>query len=253
MRQLSCVPGTTQVLKCEGSTTDLPLRKPRDVNQTIASIASETDVNLLSTRRGGKDGLERLKRMVLGTPLPTVCDSTFSERVANVLTSIPFMVLGVNNIRNARRASKTYKLYSAALVGAGGAALAFHTPANSDPIKPALRKLDHLAIGALGIATARCANPALPLSWTLASAAMLPFHPQGVAGANLLLTERAFLQKAAGNAGFRATYQKHLIVGTVAAAAFIGEELWPDVPCLHATWHVAAAVAMNCVDSFLCK
>jgi hypothetical protein len=42
----------------------------------------------------------------------------------------------------------------------------------------------------------------------------------------------------------REDYRRHVGLSALAGALFIGEEIVPEVPLIHAAWHVAAAAAL---------
>ena len=136
-----------------------PLRAP-PLNETVQLS--------LSTRALGRDNgtdVESVKRRIANLlssePGVGVCDSTPRERVANVVTSLPFFACGADLVRRARAAesrpcdaspslgtregidARAVRRYGLCMFGVGAAACAYHlAPLRRRPLRVALRQAD---------------------------------------------------------------------------------------------------------------
>ena len=78
-----------------------------------------------------------------------------------------------------------------------------------------------------------------------ATVALLPLHPLAAVAMNALASEAAFAREAAKRPEkLRSAHRRHVAVGTLAMALFVGEELAPRVPLVHCVWHCAGAAAL---------
>jgi hypothetical protein len=84
------------------------------------------------------------------------------------------------------------------------------------------------------------APPAPPLTWLL-----VPLHPLAAAAAHAAGAEAVFAARAVAQPALRAAHRRHLGATLLAGALFVGEEVWPEAPCVHAAWHLAAAAALS--------
>ena len=193
-----------------------------------------------------------------------VTDWCLRERLANVATSAPFFVLAHRVLT--RGDSVQTRQYGLSLLGVGAAAVAYH--ASSGPSRPHFRQLDYTAIAAssvlllralrtgnVGVSTsapaglrngiAKSGNNVLATLLQVACITSVPLHPLASAGAHGAACEAVFFGRArAGGVSLRRDYARHVALSVVASALFVGEEIVPEVPFIHAIWHVGAAVAL---------
>ena len=208
----------------------------------------------------------RLSGLVLNHKTTGVTDWCLRERLANVATSAPFFLLAHRVIT--RGDSIQTRQYGMSLLGVGAAAVAYH--ASSGPSRPHFRQLDYTAIAASSVFLLRAlrtgnvgagAGASAPaglrtgLSKTsslvgtllqVASISSVPLHPLASAGAHGAACEAVFFGRArgSGDLGLRRAYSRHVALSLAAGALFVGEEIVPQVPLIHAIWHVGAAVAL---------
>jgi hypothetical protein len=206
----------------------------------------------------------RLSGLVLNHKTTGVTDWCLRERLANVATSAPFFLLAHRVLT--RGDSIQTRQYGLSLLGVGAAAVAYH--ASSGPSRPHFRQLDYTAIAASSVLLLRAlrtgnvgvgasAAPAglrngisksgnvLATLLQVASIASVPLHPLASAGAHGAACEAVFFGRArGGGVSLRRDYARHVALSVVASALFVGEEIVPEVPFIHAIWHVGAAVAL---------
>lgn len=203
------------------------------------------------TEAGWRAGARRIKGMLCGRKEPPVCDQTQRERRANVLTSLPFVWLGARAARIAGlgtgAAAVSGRRYGASLAGVGAVATAYHLARGET--KAAFRAVDYGSIAASLACMLRAAKPgAVAPAWSAASAVGCVVHPLAAAGANAAALELQYAKAAVRNPARRAAFTRHLGVGAVAAAFFVTEEVFPQVPFLHAAWHLSAAAAVMSLE-----
>jgi hypothetical protein len=99
--------------------------------------------------------------------------------------------------------------------------------------------------GAQCLLRALAPQPALPPFASLLSAALVPLHPLAAVAAHATACEAVFLARAAsGSAQLRRAHRLHIATSVAAGALFVGEEIWPEAPLVHAAWHCAAAASL---------
>eukprot|EP00884_Botryococcus_braunii_P011235 jgi/Botrbrau1/20111/Bobra.0173s0014.1 len=172
------------------------------------------------------------------------------ERIANVLTSLPFIFVGLH----ARRQLETPegRAFGFALIATGVAATAYHSA--SGKLRGALRKLDHWTISATAATMARAvfAAPA-PLHHTLgmASVGMAPFQPFTVSAINFGLSEAEFAKEALFSrevpaGGLRGAYLRHVAAGGLGVACYLAEDaaIERGLHFVHPIWHCLACYSV---------
>ena len=198
----------------------------------------------------------RLTGLAMNHKTIGVTDWCTRERIANVLTSAPFVVLA--HRFTSRGATPQVRQFGASLYGVGAAAVLYH--GSSGPLRPHFRHIDYTAIAASAALLLRAlrsvhgAAPAIAQTkggipfLSLVGAATVPLHPLASAAAHGLGCEALFWARAKRSAGdggrLRRAHVSHLITSAVAGALFIGEEIVPEVPLIHAVWHMSAAAAL---------
>lgn len=171
------------------------------------------------------------------------CDHNCLERALNVVTSIPFMVVGLATMR--RRRTCEGKVYGASIVGVGVASLTFHSARGR--FRSLTRKLDYWTIAVSSALMSRALFPKLsPLVWGL-SLGLTPFQPFATASANTVAMEYEFLRRANKNPSLKPVQQLH----AATSAGGMGLFCRPDVPCTHSLWHCAAALSCATTNGLL--
>ncbi|KAL0408968.1 UNVERIFIED_CONTAM: hypothetical protein Sradi_1831200 [Sesamum radiatum] len=140
-------------------------------------------------------------------------DRNLAESVANVLTSLPFIALGIQ----APRKNVNCKIYANSLIGCLSRAI-------------------------------RNENSKLLMA---ASALFLPIQPLMVSAVHTGLMEVAFAKRASEDPDLRMAHNVHKMSSVVGGALFIADDLFPETPFLHAGWHLAAAVGVGTCNKLL--
>lgn len=172
-------------------------------------------------------------------------DQSLAETTANVLTSIPFIFLGMQ----APRKRLSDMLYANSLVGVGVASSLYHT--SRGEVRKVFRWADYamIATTTVCLSTAlRNDNPKLLLA---ASAVLLPFQPLLVAAIHTGMMEVTFAKRVVSEPELRKAHHLHKVSSVASAALFIADDLFPTTPYLHAAWHLAAAVGVATCNKLL--
>jgi len=195
------------------------------------------------------DHLRRIWQMRPACLRPVQCshlgDESLAETTANVLTSIPFIFLGIQ----APRKRLSDMIYANSLVGVGFASSLYHTSRGE------VRKVFRWADYAMIATTAVCLSTALrndnPKLLVAASAVLLPFQPLLVSAIHTGIMEVTFAKRVVSEPELRKVHHLHTASSVVGAAFFIADELFPRTPYLHAAWHLAAAVGVATCNKLL--
>jgi len=174
---------------------------------------------------------------------PGCCDYCERERVANVVTSLPFLLAGAHIIKNSKDVPT--RRWGKSVVGAGVASGLFHSflRTKNPRLKSVFRRLDYSAV-CLGTAMAvKALQIPVPSAYSSFSAITLPLNPFLLGGVNTLMIERKYFQHAVDKPELRKEYAMHVISTAVAASAFVTEDYRPHFPFIHSLWHMAAALA----------
>ena len=225
------------------------LLQPRRSLSLRAQLPCLPELGASSTRSAPRHtaALGRLSALVNNHQTMGCTDWNLRERIANVATSAPFFALGAWTCAHAN--SPAGRLYGSSLFGVGTAAVLYHTSAGVG--RPHWRTLDYLTIATSATLLLRALSPpgskhALHPALSACGALLVPLHPLAAAGAHAALAEAKFLARArAGTHQLRQAHRRHVAASVAAGALFVGEEIWPDVPLVHAAWHCAAAVALS--------
>eukprot|EP00892_Ulva_mutabilis_P011659 jgi/Ulvmu1/8866/UM049_0048.1 len=163
------------------------------------------------------------------------------ERAVNVLTSVPYAIVGASMYR---RCNKPWtKAYAASQVGVGVIAALYH--ASHGPIRKWSRRADYWAISAASATMTKAVHPESSNAWMLASAAATPFVPFATSAANTAVMEIEYLKQACRNKELRPAYKMHLATGGAGLALFAADEVKPFMPLVHAAWHVLSCVSVH--------
>jgi len=168
-------------------------------------------------------------------------DDSTAERVANVLTSLPYAAAGFYALR--KRRNTEGKLWGASLVGVACGATAFHL-SRGETMRPVCRKADYWMITASTIALLRAINPQMPNIVSAATLMMVPFQPFKISAANIAAMEFEFGRRASRKPALRRAFYKHIASAAVGTACFFLEDSTVvDIPLVHAAWHCLSAYA----------
>lgn len=178
---------------------------------------------------------------------PGMSDYNARERIANVLTSIPFVFVGCHTMK--KRQTANGKLYGASLMGVGAASMTFH--ASRGRMRSIARKMDYWTIA---LSTA-CMNRAVfphvhPLVWSL-GILFIPFRPFAVSSANTSAMEVEYLRRARKNPDLRPAQLIHSSTCGLGLGCFCCEERAPKTPLLHAVWHLTACLSCATTNGLL--
>lgn len=176
------------------------------------------------------------------------CDYNPLDRAINVVTSLPYCAVGLHQMR--KRETKAGVFFGACMVATGVAAGAYH--ATWHPTwRPFFRKVDYWTIAVTATALTRATYQNVPPWVTGLSYCLVPFEPFKLSLLNSLAGEWAFWRRAHRRKNMRPAWRMHTL-SSVAGLGFFGlEELLPNVPYIHAGWHVLAAVAAATAGSLL--
>ncbi|XP_020239517.1 uncharacterized protein LOC109818453 isoform X2 [Cajanus cajan] len=172
-------------------------------------------------------------------------DQHLAETVANVLTSIPFIALGIQ----APRKNLNSKLYANSLIGVGVASSVYHS--SRGRLRKFLRWVDYTMIAATTVCLSMALRNENPKLLTAASAICLPVNPMMVSVLHTGMMEVAFARRALKDPDLRMAHTVHKMSTVIGAALFIADDIFPKTPYLHAAWHLAAAVGVGTCNKLL--
>lgn len=172
-------------------------------------------------------------------------DQNVAETVANVLTSLPFIVLGFQ----APRKNLNTRLYANSLIGVGVASSLYHS--SRGKARKLLRWADYTMIAATTLCLSRALRKENPKLLMAASAFILPFQPMMVSAVHAGLMEVAFARRALMKPDLRMAYNLHTLSSLLGGALFIADDCFPQTPYIHAAWHLAAAVGVGTCNKLL--
>ena len=156
-----------------------PLRAP-PLNETV-QLSLSTDALGRDNGTDVESVKRRIANLLSSEPGVGVCDSTPRERVANVVTSLPFFACGADLLRRARAAesrprdaspslgtregidARAVRRYGLCMFGVGAAACAYHlAPLRRPPLRVALRQADFTSIALASVVASEAYGAALP-------------------------------------------------------------------------------------------
>lgn len=172
-------------------------------------------------------------------------DGNAAERIANVVTSMPFIVLGLN----APRKNLKCHLYANSLIGVGIASTVYHS--SSGHVRKYLRWADYAMIAASTLCLSSAVTEENPRMLMAASAACLPFQPLVVSAVHTGIMEVAFAKRALKDPELRTSHRLHKVSSVVGGILFVADDVFPATPFLHSAWHLAAAVAVATCNKLL--
>ncbi|KAL8157566.1 hypothetical protein AgCh_002320 [Apium graveolens] len=200
-------------------------------------------VDSIDTTLGSKN-----RRLVLSQSLkssPFEGDRNCAERIANVLTSIPFVVLGYQ----APRKNLNCKLYAHSLIGVGVASSLYH--ASRGRLRKYLRWADYATIATATVCLSRALRDENPKLLMAASALVLPIQPLMVSAVHTGMMEIAFAKRALNDPKLKKAHNVHKMSSLLGVALFMADDAFPQTPFLHAGWHLAAAIGVSTCNKLL--
>ncbi|XP_022776422.1 uncharacterized protein LOC111318052 isoform X2 [Durio zibethinus] len=172
-------------------------------------------------------------------------DQNLLETVANVLTSLPFIALGIQ----APRKNLKTKLYANSLIGVGVASTLYHS--SRGKLRKYLRWADYTMIATATVCLSRALRNENPKLLMAASALLLPVQPLMVSAVHTGMMEVAFAKKALKDPELRMAHNVHKMSSLLGGVLFIADDLFPRTPFMHAAWHLAAAVGVGTCNKLL--
>ena len=189
-------------------------------------------------------------------------DATLAERICNVLTSVPFVLVGLHSLRgggggdgdtSSGGASAARRHFGAAFVGTGLIAGAYH--ASRGRARCLLRKLDYLSISYTSSVLRAATGLRAPPLVSAAAALVAPFRPTLVTGANLALIEARYLSKALAHAPLRGAFSAHAGAAAAGVCCFALEDVLVlglgAPPVVHSLWHALSALSLGLIGPLL--
>ncbi|GAB4818340.1 hypothetical protein N2152v2_005386 [Parachlorella kessleri] len=170
----------------------------------------------------------------------TQCDRTWGERVINVVTSLPFSVVGLHML--SQRESREGRHHASSLVAVGLTAAIYH--ASTGSFRKIARKADYWTIAYSASQMVKALYP--DNSWVsrAANASLLavPFKPFVVSSAHAAVLEYEYFRQARANKVLRKDLLLHASTAALGTAAFFLEDPLKEVGFehMHSIWHCLA-------------
>ncbi|GAB4840412.1 hypothetical protein Ancab_021180 [Ancistrocladus abbreviatus] len=172
-------------------------------------------------------------------------DVNAAETVANVITSLPFIALGIHTPRK----NLNCKLYANSLIGVGVASSLYHS--SRGRIRKYLRWVDYTMIATATVCLSRALRNENPKVLMAASALCLPFQPLMVSVVHTGMMEVAFARRALENPQLRPAHNVHKVASLLSGVLFAADDMFPTTPFIHAAWHLAAAFGVGSCNKLL--
>ncbi|KAJ0987176.1 hypothetical protein J5N97_005532 [Dioscorea zingiberensis] len=172
-------------------------------------------------------------------------DRHVMETVANVLTSLPFIFLGLQ----APRKNMSSALYANSLIGVGVVSSLYHS--SRGKVRKYFRWADYTTIAATTVCLSKALWNENPKVLMAASALLLPFQPLMVSAVHTGMMEVAFVRRASTNPDLKMAHSMHTMSSVLGGLLFVADDFFPQTPYLHAAWHLAAAVGVSTCNKLL--
>ncbi|KAI3453133.1 hypothetical protein Pfo_009796 [Paulownia fortunei] len=172
-------------------------------------------------------------------------DQNIAEKVANVLTSLPFIALGIQSPRK----NLNCTIYANSLIGVGVASSLYH--ASRGKLRKYLKWADYTMIATATVCLSRALRNDNSKLLMAASALFLPIQPLMVSAVHTGLMEVSFAKRAFQDPDLRMAHNVHKMSSLLGGALFFAEDIFPETPFLHAGWHLAAAVGVGTCNKLL--
>ncbi|KAK3121772.1 hypothetical protein QOZ80_8BG0660740 [Eleusine coracana subsp. coracana] len=173
------------------------------------------------------------------------CDKHVGETIANVITSLPFIALGLQ----APRKNLNTALYANSLIGVGIASSLYHT--SRGDIRKYLRWADYTMIATSTLCLTRALRNENPKFLMAASTLLLPFQPLMVSAVHTGIMEVSFAQRASMDPELKMAHNLHKMSSLLGGALFVADDVFPQTSYLHAAWHLAAALGVGTCNKLL--
>ncbi|XP_022938939.1 uncharacterized protein LOC111445000 [Cucurbita moschata] len=172
-------------------------------------------------------------------------DRNMAERVANVLTSLPFIALGIQ----APRKNFPTRLYANSLIGVGVASSLYHS--SRGKLRQYLRWADYTMIATATVCLTGALRNDNPRMLMAASAFLLPLRPFTVSALHTGMMEVMFAKRALKDPDLRMAHNVHKVSTLLGGVLFVADDALPQTPFIHAAWHLAAAVGVGTCNKLL--
>ncbi|CAM0912281.1 unnamed protein product [Alopecurus aequalis] len=173
------------------------------------------------------------------------CDKHVGETIANVVTSLPFIVLGLQTPRKTMNTA----LYANSLIGVGVASSLYHT--SRGEIRKYMRWADYTMIATTTLCLTRALQNEHPKLLMAASTLLLPFQPLMVTAVHTGMMEVSFAKRASTEPDLRAAHNLHRMSSLLGGVLFVADDVFPETPYIHAAWHLAAALGISTCNKLL--
>lgn len=179
-------------------------------------------------------------------------DTTLGERVVNVLTSLPFIAVGLHSLWHPSN-GPARRSFGASFVATGLIAAGYH--ASTGAVREVMRKLDYWSIALTSCVLRRAAGVRAPAAVGAAAVLLTPYKPTAVTAANLAAIEGRYLLSALRHAHLRPTFGCHVGAATVGLTLFALEDVLVmglgAPPVVHSLWHLLSSLSLGLVGPLL--
>ncbi|KAK2999242.1 hypothetical protein RJ639_022755 [Escallonia herrerae] len=176
-------------------------------------------------------------------------DKTLAETIVNVLTSLPFVALGLQAPRQDIPFNLNCKLYANSLIGVGVVSSLYH--ASRGKCRKYFRWADYTMIATATVCLSRALSNENPKLLMAASALCLPVQPLMVSAVHTGMMEVAFAKRALQDPDLKMAHNVHKMSSLLGGAFFIADDAFPETPFLHAAWHLAATICVSTCNKLL--
>jgi hypothetical protein len=190
-------------------------------------------------------GLDRLVALLRNDKTTGVTDRRHVDRLANLASSLPFLLHGARVLMNSDDAR--VQRYGFSLCGVALGSTFYHGTPFEHEHRRLARYVDYGLIGVSSVALLHALRVETPVAVKALELVAVLAHPLASTALHVGCAEAVYWRRARGkdaSAERRATHSAHLGRIGLAATLFIGEEMLPSVPLIHAAWHLAAASAV---------
>ncbi|KAI7744885.1 hypothetical protein M8C21_022608, partial [Ambrosia artemisiifolia] len=172
-------------------------------------------------------------------------DGTFQQLNDGRLT------VGVNQLLRVHTVQKNLnsKIYANSLIGVGIASSLYHS--SKGRLRKYLRWADYTMIATATVCLSRALRDENPKLLMAASALCLPIQPLVVSLVHTGMMEVAFARRAVKDPDLKPVHNVHKLSALLGGAFFVADDLFPEIPYLHAGWHLAAAIGVSACNKLL--